>query len=73
MFLVKVHLFCHLGADNPIESPAVTCPEISWGDIVTSSPSGTLNLSLPDAINSTLDPMQNPGQTQMTRKKSEPR
>jgi len=42
------------------------------------SPSGTLNLSLPDAINNARDPMQNPGQTRifykvgqtrMTRKK----
>ena len=39
---------------------------------VTSSPSGTLNLSPPDAINIAHDPMQNPrifykaGQTRMT-------
>jgi len=43
--------------------------------------SGTLNLSLPDAINNARDPMQNPGQTRifykagqtrMTHKKSDP-
>jgi len=57
--------------------PAVTHLEIS----VTSTPSGTFNLSLTDAINNARDPMQNPGQnrifykagqTRMTRKKSDP-
>jgi len=43
--------------------PAVTHLEIPWGDIVTLSSSGTLNLSLPDAINNAHDPMQNPDQT----------
>ena len=40
---------------------------------MTSSPSGTLNSSFPDAINIAHDPMQNPGQTQIFYKAGQTR